>query len=125
MTNYLNQFEYKEAKAGEILYNTSLVGNILLFVSSGKLIISNTNAIPVVEVDEGYFVLLPAEKSHIATAITPVQTVLMHAGDLSQMITEDPEWDPDKLVVLPIFPSMARTIFLIEAFEKKKRTRLN
>ena len=76
--NVLNQFECKIGKAGEILCNTDDTGNVLLFVSSGKLVIYNRNHMPVADVDEGYFVLLPAEKSFIATAIT--STRLMGSG---------------------------------------------
>ena len=61
--NVLNQFECKTGKAGEILCNTDDTGNILLFVSSGKLVIYNRNQTPIADVNEGYFVLLPAEKS--------------------------------------------------------------
>ena len=68
--NVLNQFECKIGKAGEILCNTDDTGNVLLFVSSGKLVIYNQNQTPVADVDEGHFVLLPAEKSFIAIAIT-------------------------------------------------------
>lgn len=93
--NVLNQFECKIGKAGEILCNTDDTGNVLLFVSSGKLVIYNRNHMPVADVDEGYFVLLPAEKSFIATAITSTRLILMHAGPLSEMITDDPEWDPE------------------------------
>lgn len=120
MTNYFKQFECKTAKAGEILYNTELIGNVLLFVSSGKLIICNQNSTPVVEVNNGYFVLLPKEKCYIVKAETPVQTVLMHAETLSEMITEDPDWNPEKPVVLPIFPSLARTLYLIESYQQKR-----
>ena len=112
--NVLNQFECKIGKAGEILCNTDDTGNVLLFVSSGKLVIYNRNHMPVADVDEGYFVLLPAEKSFIATAITSTRLILMHAGPLSEMITDDPEWDPDRPVILPICPSLAKTLCLIE-----------
>lgn len=125
MTDYFNQFECKKAKAGEILYNTELIGNALLFVSSGKLRICNQNSIPIVEVNEGYFVLLPVDKNFIAIAETHVQTVLMHAGTLSEMITNDPEWNPESPVVLPIFPSLARTLYLIETYQHKERNNYN
>ena len=115
MKNFINQFECKEVKAGEVVYDTEQMGNILLFVTTGKLLICSKTATPVVEVDEGYFVLLPTEKRHIITAITDAQTVLMHAGTLSTMITEDPEWNPERPVVLPTFPSLAKTLFLLES----------
>ena len=121
----LNQFECKIGKAGEILCNTDDTGNVLLFVSSGKLVIYNRNHMPVADVDEGYFVLLPAEKSFIAIAITSTRLILMHAGPLSEMITDDPEWDPDRPVILPICPSLAKTLYLIEYYQNEKRSELN
>ena len=121
--NVLNQFECKTGKAGEILCNTDDTGNILLFVSSGKLVIYNRNQTPIADVNEGYFVLLPAEKSFIATALT--RLILMHAGPLSEMITDDPEWNPDRPVILPICPSLAKTLYLIEYYQNEKRSELN
>ena len=123
--NVLNQFECKIGKAGEILCNTDDTGNVLLFVSSGKLIIYNQNQTPVADVDEGHFVLLPAEKSFIAIAITSTRLILMHAGPLSEMITDDPEWNPDRPVILPICPSLAKTLYIIEYYQNEKRSELN
>ena len=123
--NVLNQFECKIGKAGEILCNTDDTGNILLFVSSGKLVIYNRNQTPIADVNEGYFVLLPAEKSFIAIAITSTRLILMHAGPLSEMITDDPEWNPDRPVILPICPSLAKTLYLIEYYQNEKRSELN
>ena len=123
--NVLNQFECKIGKAGEILCNTEDTGNVLLFVSSGKLVIYNQNQTPVADVDEGHFVLLPAEKSFIAIAITSTRLILMHAGPLSEMITDDPEWNPDRPVILPICPSLAKTLHIIEYYQNEKRSELN
>ena len=117
--NVLNQFECKIGKAGEILCNTDDTGNVLLFVSSGKLVIYNQNQTPVADVDEGHFVLLPAE------AITSTRLILMHAGPLSEMITDDPEWNPDRPVILPICPSLAKTLYIIEYYQNEKRSELN
>ena len=123
--NVLNQFECKIGKAGENLCNTDDTGNVLLFVSSGKLVIYNQNQTPVADVDEGHFVLLPAEKSFIAIAITSTRLILMHAGPLSEMITDDPEWNPDRPVILPICPSLAKTLYIIEYYQNEKRSELN
>ena len=123
--NVLNQFECKIGKAGEILCNTDDTGNVLLFVSSGKLVIYNQNQTPVADVDEGHFVLLPAEKSFIAIAITSTRLILMPAGPLSEMITDDPEWNPDRPVILPICPSLAKTLYIIEYYQNEKRSELN
>ncbi|MCD8137124.1 MAG: hypothetical protein LUH01_14730 [Parabacteroides gordonii] len=49
----------------------------------------------------------------------------MHAGSLSAMITEDPEWNPERPVILPIFPSLAKTIYLLESYQKEAKTKLN
>ena len=122
--NVLNQLECKIGKAGEILCNTDDTGNVLLFVSSGKLVIYNQNQTPVADVDEGHFVLLPAEKSFIAIAITSTRLILMHAGPLSE-ITDDPEWNPDRPVILPICPSLAKTLYIIEYYQNEKRSELN
>lgn len=105
--------------------NTDDTGNVLLFVSSGKLVIYNQNQTPVADVDEGHFVLLPAEKSFIAIAITSTRLILMHAGPLSEMITDDPEWNPDRPVILPICPSLAKTLYIIEYYQNEKRSELN
>ena len=123
--NVLNQLECKIGKAGEILCNTDDTGNVLLFVSSGKLVIYTQNQTPVADVDEGHFVLLPAEKSFIAIAITSTRLILMHAGPLSEMITDDPEWNPDRPVILPICPSLAKTLYIIEYYQNEKRSELN
>ena len=123
--NVLNQFECKIGKAGEILCNTDDTGNVLLFVSSGKLVIYNQNQTPVADVDEVLFVLLPAEKSFFAIAITSTRLILMHAGPLSEMITDDPEWNPDRPVILPICPSLAKTLYIIEYYQNEKRSELN
>lgn len=123
--NVLNQLECKIGKAGEILCNTDDTGNVLLFVSSGKLVIYNQNQTPVADVDEGHFVLLPAEKSFIAIAITSTRLILMHAGPLSEMITDDPEWNLDRPVILPICPSLAKTLYIIEYYQNEKRSELN
>ena len=123
--NVLNQLECKIGKAGEILCNTDDTGNVLLFVSSGKLVIYNQNQTPVADVDEGHFVLLPAEKSFIAIAITSTRLILMHAGPLSEMITDDPEWNPDRPVILPICPSLAKTLYILEYYQHEKRSELN
>ena len=123
--NVLNQLECKIGKAGEILCNTDDTGNVLLFVSSGKLVIYNQNQTPVADVDEGHFVLLPAEKSFIAIAITSTRLILMHADPLSEMITDDPGWNPDRPVILPICPSLAKTLYIIEYYQNEKRSELN
>lgn len=123
--NVLNQFEYKKVKAGENLCNTDYLGNILLFVIVGKLIIYNQSASPVAEVNEGHFALLSSDNSYNIKSITPAETILMHAGTLSASITEDPEWDPECPVVLSIFPSLAETLRQLKKYAEDKRQELN
>lgn len=123
--NVLNQFEYKKTKAGENLYNTDYLGNVLLFVIAGKLIIYNQSDSPVAEVKEGYFVLLPGENSYNIKTDTPAETILMHAGTLSATITEDPEWNPEYPVVLPTFPSLTETLRRLKEYAEEKRPDLN
>lgn len=125
MKNHLNPYECKGSKAGEVIYDTEELGNVLLFITKGKLLIHSKTPGPDISINEGYFVLLPAEQSYIITAVTKTQTVLMHAGNLSAMITEDPDWDPVKPVILPILPSLAKTIYLLETFQKEAKTKLN
>lgn len=125
MKNYLNQFECKEVKAGVVVYDTEEFGNVLLFLTKGKLLIHTKTTGSEININEGYFVLLPVEQSYIITAVTDVQTMLMQAGKLSTMITEDPEWDPIKPVILPILPSLAKTIYLLESYQKEAKTKLN
>lgn len=61
----------------------------------------------------------------IAIAITSTRLILMHAGPLSEMITDDPEWNPDRPVILPICPSLAKTLYIIEYYQNEKRSELN
>lgn len=125
MKNFIDQFECKEVKAGDVVYDTERMGNVLLFATAGTLLVCSETATPIVEVNEGYFVLLPVEKRYIITATTKARTVLMYAGALSTMITEDPEWNPERPVVLPIFPSLTKTLFLLESYQKEIRSNLN
>lgn len=125
MKKTIHPYECKTAKAGEIVYRTDFMGNALLFVSSGRLIICKEDLCPIAEVEEGHFVLLSAEKCLLAKAITPVETTLLFAGPLVDMITGDPEWNPDHPVVLPIFPSLARTLYVIDNYQKEKHKNTN
>lgn len=122
--NVLNQLECKIGKAGEILCNTDDTGNVLLFVSSGKLVIYNQNQTPVADVDEGHFVLLPAENHYCDSH--HIDTTHTHAcRSAFRMITDDPEWNPDRPVILPICPSLAKTLYIIEYYQNEKRSELN
>lgn len=125
MREIQNQFECKTAKEGEILYYTDVTGDVLLFVSKGNILVCNKDHLKLTEVKAGQFVLLSAAGRQIVKAITPVRTILMFAGPLVDMLIEDPEWDPDHPVVLPIFPELTRTLYLIENYQKEKQKNLN
>lgn len=125
MKEIQNQFECKTAQKGEILYYTDLTGDVLLFVSKGNILICNQEQRALAEVHAGQFVLLSAAACQIVKALTAVQTILMFAGPLVDMLLADPEWDPDHPVVLPIFPELTRTLYLIENYQKEKRQNLN
>ena len=51
--------------------------------------------------------------------------ILIHAGSLSDMIINDPEWNVEKPVVLPIPPALAHTLNQIEYYMKDKYFTLN
>ncbi|MCD8270903.1 MAG: hypothetical protein LUD46_22445 [Parabacteroides sp.] len=119
MENLFNQIECKEAKAGEVIYDTEQFGNTLFFVLSGEVLICSESFTPPLEIDGGHFILLAAEQRYIMTAITDVQTILMHAGELYASITEDPEWDPDRLVILPILPALDDTLQRLKTLNQK------
>lgn len=125
MKNFINQFECKEVKAGEVVLDTEQTGNTLLFVTTGKLLICAKSSTPAVEVNEGHFVLLPIEIRYIITAITDVEAVIMHAGTLSAMITEDPEWSTERLVILPTCSSLENTLLQLKSYQKEIRSNLN
>lgn len=125
MMSVLKQFECKDVRAGEILFNTIFPDNVLLFVATGTLMLLNKKRAATTEVNEGHFVLLPAEIHHVATAITSVHTIFIYAGPLSDMIVNDPEWDPERPIVLPIHPSLAHALDQIEYFYQKNRYKLN
>lgn len=125
MENFINQFECREVKAGEVVLDTEQTANILLFVTAGKLLICTKTSTPEAEVNEGFFVLLPAEIHYIITAITDVKTVIMYAGTLSASITGDPEWNPERLVILPTCSSLESTLQQLESYQKELRSYLN
>lgn len=125
MENTTNQFECRDVKAGEILFNATFQDNILLFVGEGTLLLRNKTQATLIEINEGHFVLLPAEIHHIATAITSVRTLFIYAGPLSDMIVNDAEWNPEHPIVLPIHPSLAHTLGRIKYFHLENWQSLN
>ncbi|WP_102406113.1 hypothetical protein [Parabacteroides bouchesdurhonensis] len=124
MQKYFEQVECIDINAGKTFLKKRLPNNLLLFVFSGNLII-NCNYKSDLEINEGYFVLLPADTFFIATTVTTSHIVIIHAGTLSEMIIEDPEWNPDNPQILPILPALAKTLKQIEYLKKIYKTRLN
>lgn len=125
MDNTINRFESRSARAGEVLFNTAFDDNILLFVAEGTLLLGNKRQATMIEINEGHFVLLPAEIHHVATAVTSARTLFIYSGPLSDMIVSDPDWDPEKPVVLPIHPSLADMLDKIEYFNQENWNKLN
>lgn len=125
MKHYINQVESKDVKPGEILLNKTLTTNLLLFVSTGVLLIRTQKDKPEIEVEEGHFVLLPAGTRQTATAVTASHILYIQAGPLSEMIVNDPEWNPERPVVLPILPALAYTLRQIEYYQKEAHYKLN
>lgn len=119
MKHYINQVESKDVKPGEVLLNQTLSANLLLFVSTGVLLIRTQKDRPEIEVEEGHFILLPAGTSQMATAVTASHIIYIQAGPLSEMIVNDPEWNPERPVVLPILPALAHTLRQIEYYQKE------
>ncbi|WP_099465000.1 cyclic nucleotide-binding domain-containing protein [Parabacteroides provencensis] len=124
MEKYASQLECKDVNAGKILLKGKLNNNLLLFVSSGSIIINSNNKSKI-EINEGHFVLLSANTDYIATAITASHILFIHADSLSDMIIDDPGWDPGNPQVLPILPALAKTLNQIEYYQKDTRTQLN
>ncbi|WP_297908871.1 hypothetical protein [uncultured Parabacteroides sp.] len=99
--------------------------NLLIFVFSGKLIIYSQEGIHIAEVPKDHFMLLAQNTNHKVIASTPTRLILIHAGILSDMIINDPEWNAEKPVVLPIPPTLAHTLSQIEYYMKDKYFTLN
>lgn len=125
MEHYIKQIESKEVKAGEVVFNRILNTNLLLFAFSGALLIRTPKDQLGMEVEEGHFVLLPSGIRYTITAVTTSHILYVHAGPLSQMIIDDPEWNPERLVVLPILPALEHTLRQIEYYQKEIYYKLN
>lgn len=125
MKRYLNQIECKILRAGDSLFDTTTADNLLIFVFSGKLIIYSQAGIHIAEVAEDHFMLLAQDTSHKVIASAPTRLILIHAGTLSDMIINDPEWNAEKPVVLPIPPALTHTLSLIEYYMNDKYFTLN
>ena len=124
MKRYLNQLECI-LRAGDSLFNSTTTDNLLIFVFSGKLIIYSQEGTHIAEVAKDHFMLLAQNTNHKVIASAPTRLILIHAGSLSDMIINDPEWNVEKPVVLPIPPALAHTLNQIEYYMKDKYFTLN
>lgn len=125
MKRYMNQLDCKEMNAGDILLNSILTDNLLIFVSSGSILFCNKKSQAEIKLEEGHFILLTADTHYIATAITQSHIQILQAGALSDMIINDPKWNPEQPVILPILPALAHTLNQIEYYQKNNYNEIN
>lgn len=125
MERYINQLECKDVAAGEVLFNRILNTNLLLFAVSGSVLIHLPKDQFEMEVTEGHFVLLPAGMHYTITAVAASHILYVHAGSLSKMIVDDPEWNPERPVALPILPALDHILRQIEYYQKEIYYKLN
>lgn len=112
-------------KAGEPLFDPIRKDNLLVFVSTGALELGQTENVGDKRVEEGHFILLAAGDVPVVTAAADAHILLISAGPLSEMIVNDPQWNPRQPVVLPILPPLARTLSQIEQYQKERQLKLN
>lgn len=125
MKRYINQMECRDVKAGEPLLDTVRKDNLLVFVSTGSLQLDNPENVWKKRVEEGHFILLAAGRTPAVTVVADAHILLIQAGSLSEMIVNDPEWNPQQPVVLPILPPLAQTLSQIEYYQKARQLKLN
>lgn len=125
MKRYINQMECRDVKAGEPLLDTVRKNNLLVFVSTGSLQLDNPENVWKKRVEEGHFILLAAGRTPAVTVVADAHILLIQAGSLSEMIVNDPEWNPQQPVVLPILPPLAQTLSQIEYYQKARQLKLN
>lgn len=117
--------ECRDVKAGEPLLDTVRKDNLLVFVSTGSLQLDNPENVWKKRVEEGHFILLAAGRTPAVTVVADAHILLIQAGSLSEMIVNDPEWNPQQPVVLPILPPLAQTLSQIEYYQKARQLKLN
>ena len=125
MKHYLNQLECKILRSGDSPFNNATTDNLLIFVFSGKLIIYSQEGTHIAEVTKDHFILLAQNTNLKIIASTSTRLILIHESSLSDMIINDPEWNLEKPVVLPIPPTLAHTLNQIEYYMKDKYFTLN
>lgn len=125
MKRYINQMECRDVKAGEPLLDPVRKDNLLVFVSTGSLLLDNPENVWKKRVEEGHFILLAAGRTPAVTVVADAHILLIQAGSLSEMIVNDPEWNPQQPVVLPILPPLAQTLSQIEYYQKSRLLKLN
>lgn len=99
--------------------------NLLVFVASGMLQLGNPENLWEEKVTEGHFILLAAGKVPVVTVLADAHLLLLRAGLLSETIVNDPQWNPEQPVVLPILPPLARMLSQIEYYQKERLLKLN
>lgn len=107
------------------MLDTPRKDNLLVFVSTGMLQLSHPDNLWEKKVSGGYFILLAAGRIPVVTVITDAHILLIHAGLLSETIVNDPDWNPEQPVVLPILPPLAHTLSQIEYYQKERQLKLN
>lgn len=125
MKRYINQLECKDVKAGEPLFDGLRRDNLLVFVWSGMLQLGHPENSWEERVSEGHFILLAAGRVPVVTVVADAHILLLQAGLLSETIVNDPQWNPEQPVVLPILPPLARMLSQIEGYQKERQLKLN
>lgn len=125
MKRYINQIVCKDVKAGEPLFDPIRKDNLLVFVCAGILQLAHPENAWDKQVEEGHFILLAAGDVPAVTVVVDARILLICAGPLSEMIVNDPQWNPQQPVVLPILPPLARTLSQIEQYQKERLLKLN
>lgn len=125
MERYINQIKSTDLQAGEVLFNKTLTANLLLFVFTGALLVRISENNREFTVDKGHFVLLTANIHYTATAVAASHLLLMQPDALSKMIVDDPEWNPECPVILPILLPLEHTLRQIEYYQKEIYYKLN
>lgn len=125
MERYINQIKSTDLQAGEVLFSKTLTTHLLLFVFTGALLIRIAKNNRELKVGKGHFILLAADIHCTATAAAASHLLFMQPGSLSKMIVDDPEWNPECPVVLPILPALEHTLRQIEYYQKEVYYKLN
>lgn len=125
MKHYIDQLECKKMKEGDLLFDAPLTDHLFLFVLYGALEVGLPGIAPEISLNEKQFMLLTAGPYYPITALTAARILLIKTSSLPDLLTDDPQWKPDRPVVLPIFPALAHKLRLIELEYKQRHRHLN